>query len=102
MAWEISISAEGWAEIREKLEDWSSDQLIDAMCDDIFEAVYDKADLEHATLAATAERKRIADLPHDLLVDRAFELVEQNNTSDNGGWACWVDRQGYHKVSLED
>ena len=102
MAWEISISAEGWQEIREKLEDWSNEALIDAIADDKFEAVYEKADLEHATLAATAERNRIADIPHDLLVDRAFELIEQNNTSDNGGWNYWVDREGYHKVCLGD
>ena len=37
MAWEISIAAEGWQEIREKLEDWSREALIDAIADDKFE-----------------------------------------------------------------
>ena len=37
-----------------------------------------------------------------MLVDRAFELVEQTDTSDNGGWAYWIDREGYHKVHLPD
>ncbi len=32
MAWEISITAEGWQEIREKLDDWSREALIDAIC----------------------------------------------------------------------
>ncbi len=38
MAWEISISAEGWSEIREQLETWPVDSLIAAICDDKFEA----------------------------------------------------------------
>ncbi len=102
MAWEISISAEGWSEIREQLETWPIESLISAICDDKFEAVYQKAGQHHATRAADAERKRIEGLPHDWLVDRAYDLVEQNNTCDNGGWAYWIDREGYHKVTLPD
>lgn len=102
MAWEISISAEGWAEIREQLEQSSRDDLISAICDDTFEAVYASVDSHHAERAAKAERERLQDLPHDLLVDRAFELIEQTNTSDNGGFAYWIDRAGYHKVVLSD
>ena len=101
MAWEISITAEGWQEIREKLDDWSRESLIDAIADDKFELVYEKADQHHAERAANAERKRLAGLPHDILADRAFELVEQNNTCDNGGWNYWIDREGYHKVQLD-
>lgn len=102
MAWEISISAEGWQDIRSKLDGWSRNQLIDAIADDKFQLVYAKAGLEHAELAANAERKRLANLPIDVLADCAFELIETNNTCDNGGWYYWVDREGYHKVSLEE
>ena len=108
MAWSISISAEGWQEIRDKLDGWSRDALIDAivddkfeMVDDKFEMVYDKAGQEHADRAANAERERLAELPQDILADRAFELIETNNTCDNGGWAYWIDREGYHKVRLD-
>lgn len=100
MAWEICISAEGWVELREAMESWDRDSLIEAITDDKFEAVYKKADHQHAERAANAERKRLQRLPHDLLVDRAFELIEQNNTCDNGGWAYWIDREGYHRVEL--
>ena len=100
MAWEICISAEGWTEIREKLETWDRDALIAAITDDKFEAVYAKADDHHAKRAADAERKRLERLPHDVLFERAFELIEQNNTCDNGGWAYWIDREGYHTVEL--
>jgi hypothetical protein len=57
--------------------------------------------MEHAERAANAERERLADLPHDILADRAFELIEQNGTCDNGGFAYWIDREGFHKVHLD-
>jgi hypothetical protein len=100
MAWEISISAEGWTEIREQLEAWDRDALIAAIADDKFEAVCQQADQHHAERAANAERGRLKQLPHDILVDRAFELIEQNGTCDNGGWAYWIDREGFHTVQL--
>ena len=100
MAWRISLTAEGWAEIREQLEQSSRDDLIAAIAADQFESVYATVDSHHAERAAKAERERLQGLPHDVLVDRAFELIEQTNTSDNGGWAYWIDRAGYHKVVL--
>lgn len=100
MAWEISISADGWTEIREKLEGWTREELLTAITDDKFELVLEKADQHHAERAAAAERNRLAELPHDVLADRAYEMIEQNNLCDNGGWAYWIDREGYHKVHL--
>lgn len=100
MAWAISISSEGWHQIKTELDSWSRDSLIDAITDDTFERVEDVADQYHAQRAASAERKRLADVPHEVLVDRAYELVEQNDTCDNGGWAYWIDREGFHKVWL--
>ena len=101
MAWEISITAEGWQEIRAKLDHWDRAALIAAITDDTFERVEQVAGQYHAQRAADAERKRLEDLPHDVLADRAYELIEANNTCDNGGFGYWVDREGYHKVWLE-
>ena len=101
MGWSISITAEGWTEIREKLDSWSREALIAAITDDKFEMVLEKAGQQHAERAAEAERTRLADLLHDVLADRAYELIEQNNTCDNGGWAYWIDREGFHKVWLD-
>jgi len=100
MPWSISITADGWAEIREQLETWDRDRLIAAITDDLFEHVLERAGEHHAARAAEAERRRLEDLPHDLLVDRAYELVERNDTCDAGGWAYWIDREGCHKVHL--
>lgn len=63
MAWEISITAEGWQEIREKLDEWDRASLISAITDDTFERVEKVADQHHAKRAADAERKRIEELP---------------------------------------
>jgi hypothetical protein len=102
MAWSISIAVDAWQHIRDELEMWSKKRLIDAICDDKFEAVAEKAGHLHAECAAAAERRRLKRLPHDVLVDRAFELVKQNDTCDDGGWAYWIDREGSHKVWLPD
>jgi len=101
MAWEISITAEGWQQIRDKLDDWDRAALIAAITDDTFERVGQVAGQHHAQRAADAERKRLDDLPHDVLADRAFELIEANNTCDNGGFGYWIDREGFHKVWLD-
>jgi hypothetical protein len=102
MAWSISITAEGWQEIRDELEKWPKKALITAIADDKFEAVLEKAGHHHAESAAAAERRRLKRLPHDVLVDLAVELVEQNDTCGNGGYGFWIDREGYHQVWLPD
>ncbi len=56
----------------------------------------------HGTGIDDYERRRISGLPQEVLADRAFELIQQNNTCDNGGFAYWIDREGYHKVLLGD
>lgn len=101
MAWEISITAEGWQQIRDKLDDWDRAALIAAITDDTFERVEQIAGQQHAQRAADAERKRLEGLPQDVLADRCFELIEANNLCDAGGFAFWIDREGYHKVRLE-
>ena len=102
MAWEINISPEGWQEIRQELEKSDRYDLIEAICDDRFEMVFEKARHNHAQRAFAAEKKRLEKLPHDILVDRAFELVETNGTCENGGHGYWIDREGFHVVWLPE
>ena len=97
MAWSISITAEGWQEIRQQLEKWDKDDLIEAICDDKFELIYEKAGHEHAQRAFDAEKRRLESLPHDILVDRAFELVEHAHVQHTVGLgdvrdACSIGR----------
>ena len=93
MAWAISISTEGWQEIHDKLERWGRRRLVNAIADDKFEMVLDKSDQEHAERAAAAERKRLKIVPHDVLVDRAFELIEPMTPATTAAMATgWTER----------
>jgi hypothetical protein len=87
MSWEISITAEGWADIREELDTWSRTELIEAITDDTLERVYSASgSIEHGERAKAAHAERIGGLGHETLADLAFGLIERNNTCDNGGW----------------
>ena len=105
MAWEISITQDGWQEIHDELSNqrkWPKAMLIHAIADDLFEALEHSTDLDLAKLIKQIEtrKKELRKLYRNNLVDIAFELIEKNNTCDNGGFAYWIDREGYHKVYL--
>lgn len=76
MAWSISIAVDAWQEIRDELATWSKRRLIDAIVDDKFEAVFQKAGHQHAELAASAEsqlQERTAEgNRHRLATDASF------------------------------
>jgi hypothetical protein len=109
MSWEISISPEGWEEIRDALNDpekWPTWKLVAAISDDFYGTL---EGFSHPALSRVFKDEMFASvkdmlihLTHDVLSDMAFELVEQNNTCDNGGNGFWIDREGYHKVYLPD
>ena len=106
MAWSISITPEGWQNIRKELETWHSDRIIDALADDEYEAVEDEnrarpADEFVNPADAHAKKRATLDkLDHSDLVDAAMDAIENNNTCDNGGFRYWIDREGYHGVTL--
>lgn len=110
MAWEISITDEGWQDIRTELETWSRERLINAICDDEYQRVervvndngLDDIPVNIPSIAAGNLRECLAGVDDDGLVDQAFNLIAENNTCDNGGYAYWIDREGFHKVTLTD
>ena len=99
MAWEISHSVEAWDNARRNLGEWDRERLILAITDDAFEAAEQREDGDPMQ-AADSVRELIGELPHDLLVDRAVELIEEHRTCDNGGFSFWIDREGFHTVSV--
>ena len=101
MAWEISITTEGWQQLRDTLDDWDRASLIAAITDDTFERVCEESGEHHAKRAVDSERIRLEELPHDILAERAYELIETTNTCDNGGFGYWVDCEGFHKAWLD-
>ncbi len=104
MAWEISITNDGWSEIRIELDKWAKKRLIQAISDNEFERIEHE---EHADINYIQERIKpftanLKRLYKDTLQDIAFGLIEENNTCDNGGFNYWIDREGYHKVTLKE
>lgn len=104
MAWEISITPEGWEEIRTALESWDKTALIDAIMEDNQSKRQDfKRHYRNNPNIKRPARLKRADLDRlypDTLAEIAFDLVRENNTCDNGGFNYWVDIDGYHKVEL--
>ncbi|HEY3331959.1 MAG TPA: hypothetical protein VGK19_18145 [Capsulimonadaceae bacterium] len=103
MAWQISITNEGWGDIRRALETWSVTRLAEALGDYNYEVFHGsfgrRADVHHK---GAWSAKKLARLPHDVLVDACFAAVEDVDTCDNGGYLYWVDPEGYHKVEISD
>lgn len=101
MAWSISMSAEGWDDIYKSLSRWSKERLINAIADDYYEDLEQQGKFPEEINAEVEDYKgKISKLTQDVLVDTAFTLIRQNDSCDNGGWAFWIDRNGYHRVSL--
>lgn len=105
MAWEISITSEGWRDIynacrREDKEKLARAIVTDESCEpewqDLLHRDYKVWDLRY-----TERQAELMELPHDVLADMAYDLIETNNTCDNGGFAFWIDREGYEKIYLD-
>ena len=103
MAWSISISSEGWSDIRSSLEKWSVEELAAALADynyEIWHGGFDRpANVKHR---GAWKKEKYLDLAHDILVDICFDCIEETNTCDNGGYFYWIDPEGYHKVEITD
>jgi hypothetical protein len=102
MAWSISISDEGWEEIRTQLSKWSREKLINAISDDRYSKANKAFGDQIAIIVASLRMHEIHEYNQEHLVDIAFSLIEENNTCDNGGYSYWVDIDGYHRVELPE
>ena len=98
MAWEISITVEGWEEIRKQLHTWEKEDLAKALGDYNYE-IWHSGHIHHK---GWWNWKKYMHLPVDILADEAFDFLSEVNTCDNGGNGFWIDPEGYHKVYLSD
>ena len=102
MAWEISMSAEGWDNVRRNLHGMDKDSLTIALTDDLFEDLEQRGvELSDIELAIAHKTSELKSLPIDILAEAAMDLVRQHNTCDNGGFRVWIDRQGYQTVPVD-
>jgi hypothetical protein len=106
MAWSISITDEGWGEIYNALHEWSKDDLLCAIEDDRIEQLFDRSRYPlpyHQQMRIWHEIQILLSYAsQEALADECYDLVKKNNTCDNGGYAYWIDREGYHKVYLPE
>jgi len=99
MAWEISMSGEGWDNVRRNVYAWPKEKLYAALCSDYAQKMYAQGDdnEEHAREYAEI----ITDFPHDVLASEIYDIIVSNNTADNGGAVVWVDLAGDYKVPVD-
>ncbi|BAV04428.1 hypothetical protein SAMN05421788_110162 [Filimonas lacunae] len=91
MAWSISITPEGWSMIREACHQQTRTFLIQAIQEASSQLRIKGRSKINWHLAST-----------ETLADKAFSLIEQTNTCDNGGFYYWIDLKGYYKMHLAE
>jgi hypothetical protein len=109
----ISISAEGWQAIYEKLSDPEacSDQfLLEAyveyhVCVALDKWTEDDSDsrneIDVVVQARAIAEERVVGMPRDVLVDCIYEFIQETNTCDNNGNGFHIDNCGFYKVYLD-
>jgi len=103
MAWEISISQEGWQQIREALKVMPKEDLCKAIADynyETFHGYYSTLGNPHHKGNWSA--LKLMKLDRESLEEKVFECIEEVNTCDNGGYRYWIDPEGYHNVDINE
>ena len=102
-AWEISMSPEGWNNVYENLHGMSVEELAEAIASDDFAKINDEKDPLGGDISFLETKEEYyLKLPQDVLADEAYKRIEENNTSDNGGHMVWIDKEGFHKVPVDN
>lgn len=96
MAWSISMTQEGWANVHANLQRKSIQWLAEALAAD---ADPDEYEVELIKFIRAGYM-----FGSEYLADEALKRIEENDLCDRGGHAVWVDKEGYHtvEVSLQD
>ena len=94
MAWPMSITPEGWADLYRACHAKGIRFLAEAIaCDrDQRDESYD---FDEGVLDLLMFR-------HDVLANEAYQLIQENNSCDAGGWTYWIEKSGYYKIELPD
>lgn len=96
MAWSISMTQEGWANVHANLQRKSIQWLAEALAAD---ADPDEYEVELIKFIRASYM-----FGSEYLADEALKRIEENDLCDNGGHAVWVDKEGHCtvEVSLQD
>jgi hypothetical protein len=90
MVWEHSYAPEAYDEAWEQLNLWSVENLAKAYSE--FSQTQHKVPFTVPELLETYSK--------DVLVDLCMQAIQTTRLCDNGGWAMWVDEEGFWKVYL--
>lgn len=104
MAWEHSYVPEAYDLARAELETWTREALAEALAEYNYGKFHGdppwRPGNPHYRGGWTMETVLHPRLAHDILVDACMDAIMDVYTCDNGGWAMWIDFDGYHKVVL--
>jgi hypothetical protein len=89
MAWEISISPEGWQEIQEACHTKSKTWLFKAC---------NEARRQYNTIRLP--QKLLKHLRQEALADEAYQWIETTNTCKVGGYSFYIDPKGYYLIDF--
>lgn len=90
MAWEISISGNGWVDLRNSLLIMAKKWL--------FDAYNHQANIEGEKPLTSAAYKIIS---KEDFVDIICGIVERVNTTNNGGFVFWVTSDGLYSIHID-
>jgi hypothetical protein len=108
MVWSISISNEGYQQIREALKVLDFESLCKAIGDTNFEIFHGyhniKGNPNHKGYWNYRKlmNDRIFKRDREILEDLAFDFICRFDSCDNGGFYYWIDPEGYHRVDIEE
>ena len=96
--------------IKALVADQSSKAEIMGMKADPHSGAYDKNEAliglgERLIIAGNLRKHRAylgADLDKEQLVEQCIDIMEENNTCENGGWEYWIDKEGFYTIILGD
>jgi hypothetical protein len=90
MVWEHSYAPEAYDDAWEQLNLWSAENLAKAYA--AFTESNDEVDFVAEAVLETYSK--------DVLVDLCMQAIRTTRLCDNGGWAMWIDEEGFWKVYL--
>ena len=99
MTMEISISTEGWQSIQDNLDGMNTVDLVEAIIASRLEDSSYKPPQE-VTAFEARERESLRLIPHDILVQECYRLVEKHRSCSNDFRHAYIDKAGAHTVPI--
>ncbi len=108
MSWEISHSPKVWDDLRQTIRDmyaadyetaheWLCEALAYARC-----ATVEHDGIESWKSALEQKMTSLVRLTPDVIEDAIIEQIQETNTTSNGGFDFYIDRNGWYTITPKD